>query len=276
MNTKIINHPVWGKTLFADNNVVEIGIPLEFGIRIGHLSYKDEENLFYEQPNDSKDLCTPEGFRVRGGHRLWLAPESEKDYFPDNQCIQYEISGDTISLFQEEDPWLGVKKSMEITFAGDEEMHVRHKVINTEKTLKKFALWPITSVAPGGTERIALRQRENGYDPLHTITMWDYTSLGDERATYTHESITLTHKPFERKYKIGIGHPNGPVTYENKGVVFEKSFEIDLSKAYPDGGVSFETFMCMHMVEIETLSPLYEISYNESAEFVEHWKLKRR
>lgn len=274
MNIKIINHPVWDKTLFADNNIIEIGIPLEFGIRIGHLSYKNEENLFYEQPKDSKDLCTPEGFRVRGGHRLWLAPESEKVYYPDNHPIKYEIAGDTIRLFQEEDPWLGVKKSIEITFAGDEEIRIKHSVVNTKQQTREFALWGVTSVAPCGKVYIPLRQRENGYDPLHTVTMWDYTSLGDERAQYTREAITLAHKPIEQKYKIGVGHPNGPVTYENKGVVFEKSFEIDLSAEYPDGGVSFETFMCTHMVEIETLSPLFEIGYNEQAEFVEYWRLK--
>ena len=274
MNTTIANHPIWGKTLFADNNTTKIGIPLEFGIRISYLSYKNSENLFYEQPNDAQELCTPEGFRVRGGHRLWLAPESEKVYYPDNDAIEYEIIENSIILRQTEDPWLGVKKSMEITFAGDAEIHICHKVTNTERKLKSFALWPITSVAPGGIERIPLRHRENGYDPLHTVTMWDYTNLGDERAAYTRECITLSHKPLLQKYKIGIGHPNGPITYENKGVVFEKSFALDMHAVYPDGGVSFETFMCAQMVEIESLSPLFEIGYNDSAEFHEIWKLK--
>lgn len=276
METRIVKHPVWGQALFAENGVVEIGIPLEFGIRIGHLSYKNGENLFYEQPNDLNELCTPEGFRVRGGHRLWLAPESEKDYFPDNQPVQYEIIGDIIRLMQEKDPWLGVQKSMEITFVGDEEIRVKHSVVNTDLLKREFALWGVTSVAPYGKAHIPLKHREGGYDPLHTVTMWDYTSLGDERAQYTREAITLSHKPLVQKYKIGVGHPDGPVTYENKGVIFEKSYEVHTSEAYPDGGVSFEIFMCRHMVELECLSPLLTVGAGETAEFCETWRLKKQ
>ena len=264
------------KSVFRSNSVSEFGIPLEFGIRIGYLSYKNGENLFYEQPNDLNDLCTPEGFRVRGGHRLWLAPESEKDYFPDNQPVQYEIIGDTIRLMQEKDPWLGVQKSMEIIFVSDEEIRVKHIVINTEAREQEFALWGVTSVAPCGKAHIPLKHREGGYDPLHTVTMWDYTSLGDERVQYTREAITLSHKPLVQKYKIGVGHPDGPVTYENKGVIFEKSYEIHTSEAYPDGGVSFEIFMCRHMVELECLSPLLTVGAGETAEFCETWRLKKQ
>lgn len=276
MNTKIVNHPIWGKALFADNGVIEIGIPLEFGIRISHLSYKNEENLFYEQPNVLNELCTPDGWRARGGHRLWIAPESEKEYFPDNSPITYEISENTICLYQDEDPWLKVIKNIEIIFEEDDCICLKHRVTNTDTTMKKCSIWAVTSVAPNGVEYIPLNFREGGYDPLHRISMWDYTILGDERVKYERELITLSHKSITQKYKIGVGHPNGPVTYENKGVIFEKSYEINPNLEYPDGGVSFETFMCRHMVEIESLSPLFDVKAGECVEFCEKWRLKKR
>jgi len=276
MNAKIIRHPLWGKTLFADNEIIEIGIPLEFGIRIGHLSYKNEENLFYEQPNDLDDLCTPEGFRVRGGHRIWIAPESKKEYFPDNSPIKYEIQGEKISLFQDEDTYLNVKKSLDITFTDNEEITLKQKVLNTKEETRIFSVWGVTSLAPLGKALIPLRCRDNGYDPLHKITLWDYTSLGDERVKYERELITLSHRQIMQKYKIGVGHPNGSVTYENKGIIFEKSYEINPSSEYPDGGVSFEIFMCRHMVELESLSPLFEVGAKETAEFCETWHLKKQ
>ena len=276
MNTNIINHTLWGKTLFADNGIIEIGIPLEFGIRIGHLSYKNEDNLFYEQPNDLNDLCTPEGFRIRGGHRLWIAPESKKVYYPDNNPVKYEISENKITLFQEEDPYLRIKKSIEITFTNDEEICINHKILNTKEENRKISIWGITSLAPGGKAVIPLKYRENGYDPLHKISMWDYTNLGDERAKYERENITLSHKPIAQKYKIGVGHPNGSVPYENKGVIFKKVYKINPELEYPDGGVSFEIFMCKHMVEIESLSPFFEVEAGGTAEFNEKWKLKKQ
>ena len=58
-------------------------VPLSYGIRIGHFALCGGENVFYEQPKDMTELTTPEGWRLRGGHRFWVAPESEKTYCPD-------------------------------------------------------------------------------------------------------------------------------------------------------------------------------------------------
>ena len=252
--------------LFVDNGTIEIGI---------HLSYVGEDNIFFEQPNDMTDLSTPEGFRVRGGHRLWIAPESDNVYYPDNQPISYEISGDSVWLTQDNDPWLEMIKKIKITFVDKETLQIDHEVTNTGEKFRRFSLWAITSLDAGGTEFIPLNLRDGGLDPLHRIPMWDYTNLGDKRAEYKRESITLRHEPLEEKYKIGVGHPAGPVTYTNKGVVFEKTFPICSDLAYPDGDVSFETFMCKHMVEVETLSPYGELFPGDTMNYREIWKLNK-
>ena len=275
MNSVIKTHPVWGKALFIDNGTIEIGIPLEFGIRIGHLSYLGEENLFFEQPLDMEELATPEGWRVRGGHRLWVAPESKEVYYPDNSPISYEISDDKLMIFQDEDPWLSMKKSIMLSFIDKETVLVEHELLNTGKDTKKCSLWGVTSVAPCGTEYIPLHYRDGGMDPLHRVSMWDYTSLGDNRVKYERTSITLEHTQVPERYKIGVGHPAGAVTYINKGVIFEKSFNIAPEMIYPDGDVSYETFMCRHMVEIESLSPLYELIPGKTISHNEVWKLKK-
>jgi hypothetical protein len=75
---------------------------------------------------------------------------------------------------------------------------------------------------------------------------------------------------------IDLSFDKGPVTYENKGVIFEKAYEINPALEYPDGGVSFEIFMCRHMVEIESLSPLFEVGAKDTAEFCEIWRLKKQ
>ena len=89
MKHRIEHHPLFGKTLFWDNSVIEIGVPLEFGLRICHFSFCGEKNVFFEQPRELTQFSTPEGWHIRGGHRLWLAPEGEYDYYPDNQPIAY-------------------------------------------------------------------------------------------------------------------------------------------------------------------------------------------
>ena len=83
----------------------------------------------------------------------------------------------------------------------------------------------------------------------------------------------LSHAQVEEKYKIGVGHPFGKVRYENRGVTFSLDYLIEEDERYPDGDVSYETFMCKHMVELETLSPLLKIAPGESAEHCEVWEL---
>lgn len=275
MNHTVKNHPVYGKCLFADNGIIEIGVPLEFGLRVGHFSFCGEKNVFFEQPKDMTTFTTPQGWRLRGGHRLWLAPESEKDYCPDNEPIEYEIKNDTIVLTQKEDPWLKVIKQFVLSFDGTC-LKVTHRITNTAETPLECALWAISVVAPGGTETIDFQRRDGGMDHWHRISMWDYTSLGDPRVTYTRDQIVIRHQPLEEKYKIGVGHPYGPVRYENGDTVFVKHFPVDPNKTYPDANVSFETFCSRYMMEIESLSPLETVLPGGHMEHAEVWELLRK
>ena len=268
-------HPAFGRSLYVDNGVVELVIPLTYGIRIGHFSFIGEENVFYEQPSDMKELTTEDGWRLRGGQRLWLAPEDMDTYCPDNEPITYDIQGGEILLTQPIDARLGVIKSVCISFGEDATVHLTHRIVNCNSHAITRALWPISVMAPGGTEHIPLGRYESGFRPTHRISCWHYTCLGDERATYEDEQIIIQQLPIERCYKIGVGHPAGPVQYQNKGIVFEKSYELIKDAVYPDGDVSYETYFCRQMAELEILSPLYTVAPGESAEHQETWKLYR-
>ena len=275
MNHSIKIHPIHGECLFADNGIIEVGIPLGFGLRIAHFSFLGEKNVFFEQPNDMTTFTTPEGWRIRGGHRLWLAPENPKIYCPDNEPIEYSIEGDTIVITQREDPWLHIIKSFRLTLDGSR-LSVTHKILNVGDEVLSCSLWAISVMAPGGTEYIDFARRDGGMDHWHRISMWDYTSLGDERATYTRDQIKIQYLPLDTKYKIGVGHPCGPVRYETDDLIFVKHFKIEEDKLYPDANVSYETFFSKYMVEMESLSPLGEIPVGESMEHTEILELLRK
>ena len=269
-------HLRFGRSLYADNGVVELIIPLEYGIRIAHFSFVGEENVFYEQPEDMKELTTEDGWRIRGGHRMWLAPEDFDTYCPDNAPISYDIQGEEIVLTQNVDERLGVRKSIRISFGKDASVTVTHRIENCNEGPITRSLWAISVAAPGGTEYIPLGKREGGMSHWHRISWWDHTCLGDERVTYGKEMIEIQHLPIDKRYKIGVGHPEGPVRYINRDVVFEKCYDLVEDAVYPDGNTSFETFFCYHMAEIESLSPLYTLEPGESAEHKETWKLYRK
>ena len=268
MKTYEKTHEVLGRVLYAEEGDITVGVALEFGLRISYLSFGGSGNLFFEQPRDMTDLSTPEGWRVRGGHRLWLAPENPKIYCPDNDPIEYSVEDDAIVITQKEDPWLHIIKSFRLTFEGSR-LSITHKIVNLAEEKLCCSLWAISVMAPGGTEYINFERRDGGMDHWHRISMWDYTSLGDPRATYTRDDIQIKHLPLDTKYKIGVGHPYGPVRYENGNIVFIKHFDVHHDKLYPDANVSYETFFSKYMVEMESLSPLGEISKGESMEHTE-------
>ncbi len=275
MKTYIESYKDFGKCLCIENQDISLKVPLDYGIRISYLSYKGSENLFFVQPSNMTELCDENGWRVYGGHRLWLAPESPKNYMPETQPISYKVTGKKVVLTQKTDTWLEVDKKIEIEFIADNCVKVTNVVKNVSDKTRKFSIWGVSSMAGGGVEYIPLKYRDDGYDPLHRFSTWDYTSLGDERVKYERELITLSHKPTSKKYKIGVGHPAGTVKYVNKGVVFEKIYDIKEDKKYPDGDVSFETFMCDYMVEIESLSHLRTVKPNQSVKHIEKWLLTK-
>lgn len=274
LNQRLVAHPVHGQSLYVDNGVVEIGIPLTFGIRITHFSLLGEENVFFVHPNEMEDFSLPSGWRVRGGHRLWLAPESPDDYYPDNDPIEYEVKGNTLSVFQREDPLLHVVKSVVLTLKGNT-VSVTHKILNTGEG-RRLALWGVSSMKAGGVITVPLKVREDGYDPNLHISAWDYTNLSDDRLQFSREEIKMTQRASDRRCKIGVGHPAGPVTYENGNTVFVKRIPLDPERAYPDGGVSFEGFLSDHMVEVEGLSPLKRVAHGKSVSYREIWELHRK
>lgn len=273
MKTYIESYSHFGKILFAESGNLKLGIALEFGIRICYLSYKNSKNLFFEQPQDLTELATEEGWRVYGGHRVWLAPECLEDYNPDNLPISYEISEGKIILKQSTDERLQVEKCVEISFDDADTVRVVNKLKSTADKPKRFSVWAVTSMDGGGTEYIPLKYGEMSYSPITNIPMWFYTDLGDKRAEYSTNLIKLSHRPYPTKYKIGVGHPAGSVKYVNHGVCFEKIFEIFEDKQYPDNNVSYETFMCDYMVEVESLSPLYDVAPNQTVSHTELWRL---
>ena len=274
LNIRAVMHPVHGECLYADNGIIEIGVPLSFGIRIAHFSFVGEKNAFFVQPKDMEFVIGKHGFRLRGGHRLWLAPEGEFDYYADDQPIAYEIIGDTVRLTQKNDPLLNAVKSIDVTLSGNK-AKVTHRVYNTGEK-RKVALWALTVMAGGGVTAIPLPERTGGFDPLIRISAWDYTDLGDKRLKFSKNEIKIYQGKGERNIKIGVGHPAGAVCYENGDTVFKKRIPLYKGKKYPDGGASFETFVCNVMTEIEGLSPLKTLLPNETATYTETWELSRK
>ena len=59
----IKNDPNLGRIYFMTDGKLDVGVALDFGIRIVHLSCAGMENLYYSQPADLSDgFTTPDGW----------------------------------------------------------------------------------------------------------------------------------------------------------------------------------------------------------------------
>lgn len=275
MQSEIRNTTQWGNVLWLKNAGVEMGVALDFGIRIVHLSCEGMENLYYEQPLDRSDHFTTEkGWILYGGHRMWLAPESDNSYYPDNDPVAYTVLEDGVRIEQSEDPWKKETKSLRIRFLEDGGVELLHSFRNTSNETVTGASWGINTLAAGGTAKICFAG-ERGYNPKRVVSLWGHTDLHDPRLTFDKESLTATFLDMPGYLKVGLYSNPGKAVFQNKGQKLTITFDAAPMDAYMDGGCNFELYMCRQFMELETLGVRTEIRPGECAAHREVWHLKK-
>ena len=91
MAAKYSSFAGWEKNLKLFNDSVEVIITLEVGPRI--ISYRPlKGRSVFKLVDEEAGKSNEEGWKIRGGHRLWIAPEDfgKKDgltYAPDNSQV---------------------------------------------------------------------------------------------------------------------------------------------------------------------------------------------
>lgn len=278
MQIKELTHGGWEHNLQLANSHVEVIISLDVGPRI--LSYKvpGGENVLknYDEQLGGKGESE---WKIRGGHRLWLAPEDEKlSYVPDNVPVTYDM-GKPNGVFLENAPvapW-NVKKQMEVTLADDSsELTIVHRAINEGSAPIELATWGLTVMTPGGLEIIPqpeLGQHPRDLLPNRLIVPWPYADLSDARWRFGWKYITLRQTSDGAPTKLGLAHRGKWVAYLLRNDLFIKAFDYVDGAEYPDLGCNFETFTNSEMLEIESLSPLKKLAPGESVSHTERWFL---
>lgn len=263
--------PQLGRCVCLENDSYQLVAPLGFGIRILHFSRAGGENLFYQQPAEMQELTHPGGWRLYGGHRLWAAPEGEHCYQPDNLPVTWTFREDTLTLLQQSAAGEPLEKSMRVCLAQDH-VQVAHRLKNEGSQPLPLALWGITSLCPGGCQTIPLAQQHQPWAPDRTVTLWNGADLSNPQLSFQPGQMTLRHQALPSPIKLGVRMHQGPARYRLGEEEFCLWANWPLGN-YPDGGVNYETYLCRHMVEMETLSPLYRLAPGEGQEHTEFWRI---
>lgn len=263
----------WGKVLWLSDENALVGVALEFGLRIVHLSCVGMENLFYVQPADCSDGFVEEnGWHLRGGHRFWLSPETANSYSPDNDPIAYTMQPDGVLLTQNPDPLLQVRKSIGITFC-DGQIRLEHKIENLANEARTWALWGVNTL-DGGEAEIPFPAVGRGFWPSRTVSLWNDTDLHDPRLHFTRESLRVKHAPLDGYFKLGLGLATAPAVLKNKGQQLEICFDAKADGDYSDKGCNFEVYMNNRFLELETLGTKCTLAPGEQASHIETWCIK--
>lgn len=268
--------PQWGRILWISDKNTEIAVALDFGIRVVHLSCCGCENLFYMQPSDCSDGFTEGDWRLYGGHRLWLAPESSDSYYPDNSPVRYTVTEYGILFEQNLDPLLKVYKRLLLNISADGSVRIEQQIENASDQIIEGAAWGVNTLDGGGEAEITFGCEKCGsFNPQRVISLWSDTNLSDPRICFKKDRVIARHMPLKDYLKIGLYCKPGKAVFKNKGQLFELTFDADDLELYPDNGCNFELYMCQQFMELESLGKMTTILPGQCATHVELWRLDK-
>ncbi len=267
----------WNNNLRLTNGRIELIVTQDVGPRIIRCGFVKERNLMAEFA-DQMGKSGEKEWRIRGGHRLWLAPEDRKDtYELDNSPVEVRSLVGGIKTVQPISKVNGVQKTMEIRMADKKDViSITHILTNRGRKAVPLAPWALTVMAPGGTCIIPLPGKITHAERLthnQNWSLWGYTDFSDGRWTLGSRYLLFRQDAKKGPGKLGIAHREGWVGYQLDNYLFVKNFDWVEGAQYADGGVNFETFSNELMLEVETLGPLITLKPGKSVKHVETWQL---
>jgi len=274
----------WNNAYRLSNGDVELIVTADVGPRIIFYGFRNGENLLHEVEEDAGKTGDSK-FRLYGGHRLWVSPEVERTYYPDNTPVAVCQHGNAIRFTAQREefpPGTNLRKELEIELAAiGSEVRITHRVRNDDQRSSTLAAWSPTMMRAGGRAILPLSPRiamdKDHYLPVGVFGVWSYTDFADPRWVLGTAYIQLRHlanpKGRFREQMGGIYNSAGWGAYFREGYLFIKRAAVISGAQYPDFGCNFEVFTNPDFTELETLGPLVELPPGEVVEHVERWWL---
>ena len=281
-----ISYRGWNNVYRISNATVELLVLADVGPRVISYGFVGGENIFHEIPEQA-GLTGGSEFRLYGGHRLWVSPEVDRTYYPDNSLVAVYQDHNLVRFTpppESTSPGSNLQKELEIKL--DEhgaQVTLEHVVTNRDSRPTDLAPWAPTMMKAGGRSILPLPPRapmdKDHFRPVGPLTLWSFTDFADSRWTLGTEYIQLRQQqnPIGRfqEQMTGIYNPAGWGAYFLRETLFVKNAPVINGAAYPDFGCNFEVFANPDFLELETLGPIVQLNPGESTRHIESWKLFR-
>jgi len=272
----------WPNAYFLSNDVVELVVLADVGPRVVHYALCGGENQFHEFA-DQAGLCGGDDFRLYGGHRLWVWPEVERTYFPDNQPVDVVVTS-TVATFtapvESASPGTSLQKRMSIQLSEKGgHVQVDHSITNLASTPTQLAPWTPTALRPGGRAILPFPPRaamdKDHFQSVSPLTLWSFTDFTDSRWVLGQEFLQLIQQEKTtgrfREQMSGLFNPSEWGIYVRSGSAFLKRASMVPHAQYPDFGCNFEVFTNSEFLELETLGPIVNLQPGETTLHTEYW-----
>jgi hypothetical protein len=279
-----INYRGWPNSLRLSNDSVELIVLTDVGPRIIFYGFRGGTNQFHEVVSHAGQTGAKE-YVAYGGQRLWVSPEIERTYYPDNvACVIQENSGGirVTAPVEDESPGTHLQREIEIQLASSgSHVRVTHRITNHDRQATQLAPWAVAMMAPGGRAILPLPPKApldmQHLLPVSLFAMWSYTDFADPRWRFGTKYIQLKQEAQPtgrfREQMGGIFNPAGWGAYLRQGHLFVKHVAVVEGARYPDQGCNFELYSDPDFLELETLGPLVELLPGKTVTHAEEWRL---
>jgi hypothetical protein len=241
------------------------------------LMTEDGRNHFAELPELTLECPGSDAIHLRGGSRLWAAPEDPRfTYRPDDDPVGVEEVSDGVRLVTRPDPVSETSREITIRVTGPERVSFDYRVINRAERPQRLAAWAITMMAAGGRAWLPVLAEPfdpGGFQGQRNIVFWSYARNDDPRLVLADHAIELraSTDPALGRYKVGTTLRRGWAAHWREGLMLVKYAGHDESREYPDMGASGQLYSQHDFTELETLGPLTDLDPGDAAGHHEDW-----
>lgn len=267
-----------GKTLVLETSKIEMEITVEVGPRIISLKKKGQENIMFQDINDSvnKDVSSIYGenemWHIYGGHRIWISPEDLETYYPDNEIVNYKVTEDSVTFCSSKSKG-NIDSVLEIKYLTETQADIIMMVKNVGKEPKKFSIWALTVLKCGGKLIVPMETKDTGLLANRNFVFWPYSQYNDPRYKLNDKELTVLSNPnVKNPFKLGFYKENPKTIYEINQTVFTKDVKTECGE-YPDYCCNVETYTSNLIHEVETLAPVKTVKVGETVCHIERWTI---
>lgn len=266
-----------GEALTFATDALEFTVTTDVGPRVTSLRSLTgkSRNLFLEIPADEPRF---HGYYLRGGHRLWHAPEDiVRSYQPDDLPLAIRFLSQGVALTQPVEEMTGVQKGMRLELPAERTVKITHTLTNHGLWPIEVAPWALTMFRKGGYGVLPLHAKgdhaKGDLLPTYALIPWTFTDLSLPVWRFGRNYIGVNVSKAKSAQKLGLTYYPGWSAYWIEGTTFVKYSPVIRGANYPDLGSALETFTNGAMIELETLGPIANLEPRKTTTHVEYWTL---